>query len=199
MLTSPWWRPGCFLLKPKPFSSVWSHFEFVAIGAEFPETMRPFTGLTRDWVLRGSTAGSPELAGPLRPRAKGKYNFSGQQVTVEDSPLRCFSLLMFVCLTEFASDQDVEETLSWLFSPFLPPSLPPSSDSSTKLFTSKESYLVGQRQTPELQATVSLLLLVKLTYLKTKSLLWGHFAIFLPCCTNADVLCPTVTQKTFEL
>lgn len=33
---------------------------------------------------------------------------------------------------------------------------------------------------PELQATVSLLLLVKLTYLKTKRLLQGHFAIFYP-------------------
>ena len=103
-------------------------------------------------------------------------------MTVEDSPLRCFSLLVFVCLTEFASDQDVEETLSWLFTPVLHLSLPPSSDSSTKLFTSKESYLVGQRQTPELQATVSLLLLVKLTYLKTKSLLWGHFSTLLNQC-----------------
>lgn len=37
------------------FSSVWGHFEFVTVGAEFLETMRPSTGLTRDRVLRGST------------------------------------------------------------------------------------------------------------------------------------------------
>lgn len=123
------WRPGCFLLKPKHFS--FFHLEFVTVGAEFPETMRPSTGLTRDRVLRGSTVGLAELpeqvfVGPLRPRAKGIYYFSGQQVPEEDvsSPLRCFSLLVFVCLTQFASDQDVKEANSQLV--VLPPSLPRS-------------------------------------------------------------------------
>lgn len=37
-----------FLLKPKAFSLVWAHFVLVTDGAEFPETMRPSAGLTRD-------------------------------------------------------------------------------------------------------------------------------------------------------
>ena len=76
--------------------------EFVTVGAEFSKTTRPSTSLARDC------------------RAKGIDYISGQLVSREDSPLHCFSLLVFVCLTEIASAQDIEDCDTQLV--VLPPS-----------------------------------------------------------------------------
>ncbi|KAM7421705.1 hypothetical protein PAMA_015719 [Pampus argenteus] len=42
-------------VETKTFFLQFSHFEFVTIGAEFPETLRPSTSLTIDRVFRWST------------------------------------------------------------------------------------------------------------------------------------------------
>lgn len=135
MLTSQ--CPGCFLLKPKPFffslGSFWVCHRWCPVSwddeAFYRSEQRP--GPQRIHCRLA-------LVGPLRPRTKGIYYFSGQQVTVEDasSPPRGFSLLS-VCLSDrvcLKSGCRGSRQLVVL----LPRSLPPS---STKLFNSKESYL----------------------------------------------------------
>lgn len=144
----------CFLLKPKRFSSVCHR--------RCPENNRPSTSLARVRDLRGSA--------PLRSKAKGMIP-SLVAVAVEDAsaPPHRFSILVFVCLTEFTSSQETEEADS-CWSP--PSPVPPSPNS-----LSPKRATLGPTPAPEPQVTDSLLLLVKLTYLKTKRLQGGHFAI----------------------
>lgn len=123
-------------------------------------------------------------------------------MSVEDSPLHCFSLLVFVCLTEIASTQDVEDCDTRLV--VLPPSFLlsfPSFYLFHQTLRLQRELPRAQRQTPELQAADSLLLLVKLTYLITKSLTRGttlpfstFFAPMLMSCARPSLRNPSNSE-----
>lgn len=174
LTTWPWPVPVWYqmLMLCHQDASYWNqnlflHFKFNAIGAKFLEMMRPSICLTRDRVLRGSTWA-------------GFICWSSEVQSQRD--------LLFVWSAGSCRGSVHLKSGGGGSRQLVPTPMPPPPLHQTL-------YLQRELPSLDLQVTVSLLLLVSLTYLKTKRLLWGQFV---PLCTNAYVLCLTITQKPLK-